>query len=237
MANAFEVVTRVRQVINDVASTFITSVRWTDEELLLWMTDAQREIVKIKPEAYPVTEVFQTVDTVPRQRLDPTTAYRLIRVEANAAAIGEEGFRYGTAIRYVERDVLDSFFPGWTVEGSSDLNTGEYFSAYCMDANDPLAFWLAPLPNGARVWLTYAGIPPLLESASDSTPSELVLSDMYIAPVVDYTVYRALLKESREANREVAERYLRAFYAALGVHRPILMSIGQNAARAPEAKA
>lgn len=475
MATGQDVIDRVRQVVNDVASQFITAVRWSDDELIAWITDGQREIVKVKPEAYPVTEVFQVTANSPRQRLDATEAYRLIRVEANAVGsvgnaisllaaeygsdtnggtgavtvdytpvesdalsqllvvvafleaasdmttfcstlsvdghamtvranlpadndstiarvivatlditavefssptvsvqtidpeapagglfslytvinadpdtplasavsagqaeqvagvlsvaldddvfaagqlvlagyaqgsalgdaqaytfdpdtelsdgylaaaklsetlvVGFEGFPgtememtplsfvgtptdtqipwgiddpdigfafaailqpqlagYGDALRIVERDVFDSFSPAW-MRASGQPSVDNYYRAYCMDANDPLAFWLSPRPvTGRNVWVTYAGIPAVLEDAEDT----LSLSDMYVAPIVDYTVYRALNKEAREANREVADRYLRAFYAALGVHRPVLMSIGQNASRPPEAQA
>lgn len=234
MATAQNVIDRVRQVINDLASDFIVAVRWTDAELLLWITDAQCEIVKTKPEAYPVTAVFPVAADIPRQRLDPAVAYRLIRVEANVIRTGEEETElYGDVIRIVERDVFDAFHPGWSrFTASPDDN---YYKGYCMDANDPLAFWLLPAPaqEGLDVWVTYAGVPAALEDEDD----DLSLSAIYMAALVDYVVYRALTKESREGNREVADRFLRTFYAALGVHRPILMSIGQNATRPPEAAA
>lgn len=228
-----EVILRVRQVINDLVGAFLPdAIRWLDAELLQWITDGQREIVKIKPEAYPVTAVFEVTEA-PRQRLNPATAYRLIRVEANVKYIGEEETpTYGDALRIVERDVLDSFSPNWArFSASPDDN---YYRAYCMDANDPLAFWLLPLPHeGLDVWVTYVGIPATISAAA----TNITLADTYVATIVDYVVYRALSKESREGNREVAERYLRSFYAALGVHRPVLQAIGQNASRAPEAEA
>lgn len=84
MTTAQVVVDRVRQIINDVAGQHITTVRWSDTELMQWITDAQREIVKVKPESYPLTRVFDVVPGLTRQRLDPSEAYRLIRVEANA---------------------------------------------------------------------------------------------------------------------------------------------------------
>lgn len=85
MATAQDVIGRVRKLINDELSSFIAGQRWSDEELLEWITDGQREIVKLKPESNPVTEVFTVVGDLPRQRLDPALSYRLIRVEANGS--------------------------------------------------------------------------------------------------------------------------------------------------------
>lgn len=85
MATAQSVIDRARQLINDVASAFVSGLRWSDTELLRWLTDGQREIVVLEPEANAVTDIFTVVDTFPRQQLDPAIAYRLIRVEANGA--------------------------------------------------------------------------------------------------------------------------------------------------------
>lgn len=86
MATAQDVINRARELINDVASDFVSGLRWSDTELLMWLTDGQREIVQLKPEAYVVTDVFEVEGGKPRQRLDPDAAYRLIRVEANGLA-------------------------------------------------------------------------------------------------------------------------------------------------------
>lgn len=83
MATAQQVIDRARQLINDVASSFVSGLRWSDAELLQWLTDGQREIVVLEPEANAVTDVFTVADGFPRQQLDPAIAYRLIRVEAN----------------------------------------------------------------------------------------------------------------------------------------------------------
>jgi hypothetical protein len=86
MATAQDVIDRARELINDVASSFVSGFRWSDAELLRWLTDGQREIVKLKPEANAVTALFTVVDRLPRHRLNPMLAYRLIRVEANGAS-------------------------------------------------------------------------------------------------------------------------------------------------------
>lgn len=84
MATAQNVIDSVRRLINDETSSAVSGVRWADAELLVWITEAQRELVKLKPEANPVTEKFTIDGTNPRQRLSASTAYRLIRVERNS---------------------------------------------------------------------------------------------------------------------------------------------------------
>jgi hypothetical protein len=147
-------------------------------------------------------------------------------------AIGE----YGTIINIVEKDVLDSFSASWSRPSSRepDMEALNYYKAYAMDPNDPLAFWLWPRPvEGADVIVTYAGIPPEVESTS----SELTLSDSYLADLVDYVVYRALSKEARGGAAELAERYRASFLARLGANRQIMRQIGQNTTRPPDAEA
>lgn len=86
MATASDVLTRTRELINDVASDYVAGLRWSNDELLQWLTDGQREIVDLKPEANMVTDLFTVVGGFPRQRLNPGVASRLIRVEANGTA-------------------------------------------------------------------------------------------------------------------------------------------------------
>lgn len=85
MATAQDVITRARDLINDTASSFVSTLRWSNAELLEWITDGQREIVRQLPEANSVTDAFDVVGGISRQRLRPENAYRLIRVEANGA--------------------------------------------------------------------------------------------------------------------------------------------------------
>jgi hypothetical protein len=83
MTTAQDVIDAARYLINDETAAAVSGMRWSDAELMDWITDAQRAVVELKPEAYPITEVFAPVAGVSRHRLDSATAYRLIRVEAN----------------------------------------------------------------------------------------------------------------------------------------------------------
>jgi hypothetical protein len=142
---------------------------------------------------------------------------------------------YGSVIPIVEKDVLDSFSAAWTL--SSSLAPGanlDYYKAYAMDSNDPLAFWLHPSGyDGADVIVTYAGIPAAVTALTNT----LTLSDMYVPDLVDYLAYRALSKDARAGAKDLAERFRASFLMRLGAGRQILQQIGQNAARPPGAEA
>lgn len=84
MATAQTIIDAARRLIADETSAAISGYRWSDAELLAWITEAQRAVVMIKPEANPVTATHTVTTTSARQRLNPATAYRLIRVERNA---------------------------------------------------------------------------------------------------------------------------------------------------------
>ncbi len=221
---ASDVIEAARRLINDETSSAVSGVRWTDAELLDWIGEAQRETVKLKPEAYPVTATHDVDAADPRQRVSATAAYKVIRVERNADAAN------GT-VTLVERDVLDTFNPNWTAAPTTPPTK---YNHYVLDENDPLAFWLYPrATNAVDVIVTYAGIP----AAPTATGNTLVLSDMYSGPVVDYVVYRALSKDARGGAPGVAEKYRDKFLLALGANRQIMRSIGQNANPPPNAGA
>ncbi len=85
MSTAQDVIDSVRFLINDEAPEDLV-VLWSDEELLTWISDAQREVVRIKPEATAVTDTLTVTAGRPRQRLTPVDGFKLIRVEANKPA-------------------------------------------------------------------------------------------------------------------------------------------------------
>lgn len=228
MATAQNVIDRTRQLINDVATSFVSGLRWADAEMLQWLTDGQREIVLLEPEANPVTALFDVVAGSPRQRLAAATFYKVIRIEANGAT----GPVYGNVMTIVEKDVLDSFSSAFASRTVADgVNP---YKHYALDPLDPLAFWLdQPALDARDVVVTSAGIPVDVAAVG----STLTLSDMYVPHLVDYLAYRTLSKDARAGAKAIGKTYYQVFLMRLAAGRQILRQAGQNAARAPEAEA
>jgi hypothetical protein len=87
VATAQDIIDRARRLINDEETAFASTVQWSDAELLDWITDAQRQIVTLKPEANAVSDVFTPEVGRPRQRLPQASASKIVRVEANTGGI------------------------------------------------------------------------------------------------------------------------------------------------------
>jgi hypothetical protein len=83
MSTAQDIIDRARRLINDEVSSFASTVCWANDELLSWITDAQRAVVELKPEANAITQALTPQAGRPRQTLSWVDAVKLIRVEAN----------------------------------------------------------------------------------------------------------------------------------------------------------
>ncbi len=79
MTTAAYVLGLLRPQINDNVAPY----RHSDAALLRWLSDGQRLIAKLVPEAYPVTTSFAPTLGQPHQRLDESVAHALVRVEYN----------------------------------------------------------------------------------------------------------------------------------------------------------
>lgn len=99
MATGTEIIRRIRRLISDESNATVSGYRWSDAELLNYITEAQRAVVALKPEAYVFTRAFAPEVAQSRQSLSvglvadededvsaAPVAYRLIRVEANEGA-------------------------------------------------------------------------------------------------------------------------------------------------------
>jgi len=140
-----------------------TSVRWPVSELVQWFNDAQREIVLFKPESSVVNKNLLLTASDTKQTL-PSEAIRLIDVVRNT---GANGTTYGSAVRLVQREVLDAQRPGW--HGEPGDSTIKHFM---FDQRDPKTFYVYPRPSSSpavNLEVVYSVAPTDVDSACTFT--------------------------------------------------------------------
>ena len=193
-----------------------TSVRWPANELVRWLNDAQRAIVKVRPDAMNTTATM-TLVAGSRQDLDnasltPPPA-KLIEITRNMAATSTKG-----AVRLVPRQILDAQTPGWhNLSGSVNI------LHYMFDPRDPKTFYVyPPATTSAQLEVMYSAYPTdIVEPADGALHTAVVgnisLPDIYADDVLNYVMARSYLKDSEYAgNSERAAGYLAMITASLG---------------------
>lgn len=190
---ASDVLTRARSVLQDE-----TPVRWSDAELLRWLSDAMREVAVMVPECYVVTSNLKILANKLRQDL-PATATRLFDVTRN---MGVAGTTPGSVIRLIDRAVLDSMDPDWPT------NTGSPVEHYLYDYKQPLKFMVYPLQSAdTYVEIVHGDVPPPVVALGDTIP----VSDIYASALLDGVLFRAYSKDAEVGNMQAATAYKKLF--------------------------
>lgn len=203
------IIDRARLTLQDSSG-----VRWTDAELLIYINDAQREIVNIKPEA-TATHANVLLAAGTEQTL-PSGGLRLIKVTRNMSGSAADATG-AKSIRIVEEDLLNSIEPDWhdpTVTGASAH--GSVIKNYLFDPDDPKKFYVYPgvkSGSSAYVELVYSKLPTDLSGVS----STIDIEDTYGNAILNFVLYRAYLKDSEYAgNAQRAGTHYQLFTATLG---------------------
>ena len=175
---AGQVLNRARRTLND-----FSAVRWTSDELLEYLSDAQRAAVEMRPEINPVVVTVQlapgTLQTLPD---DGFTLHDVIR------NMGVNGTTPGRSIRPIDRSTLDRDTPDWHA-GASSIET----RAFTYDTRVRKNYYVnPPQPSSpGQVEIAYSAIPGDLTNESDS----LTLDDIYQPALLSYMLHRAHLKD------------------------------------------
>lgn len=157
--------------------------RWTDDELLLWVSDGQKTMSTIKPDLCQKIESIALVSGT-RQSL-PADGISLLGVIRN---MGRSGTTPGRAIRVVLREIMDTQNPDW----HSDPKVLEVRN-YVYDPMDSTQFYVSPPSNGQGYVDAHFNYTP-----ADVTATSDVLSipNNYTPALVDYVLWRAHSKDS-----------------------------------------
>lgn len=192
---ASSILSRVRSQLIDTGS----APRWTDAELLRWLSDGQRTIAALQPDATTKVAIVQLVAGT-RQAL-PADARMLLTVVRN---MGADGVTPGRAIRVIMREIIDAQMPDWH-QAPKQLSVVNYI----YDPQDQKAFFVYPPNNGAgRIEINYHFDPAELTAVGQA----ISLDDIYSVALTDYTLFRAHQKDADSSGGlATAQLYLQAF--------------------------
>lgn len=211
-----EIINKVSYLLNDE-----DNVRWTREELLGWVNDAQVAIVKLKPGANNKI-VAMKLQPGARQAI-PDDGWLLLEITRN---LGSDGSTPGQMIQLVSRDLLNRFNMSWYSDTNSAVTKN-----YMFTLQDQPSFYVYPPSDGTGyVEVNYSFFPPELTDEDDV----ISIRDIYYTAIIDYVAYKALMKDSEEgANGQIAERYYSAFMAELSIKDEGEKENNPNVSRAP----
>jgi hypothetical protein len=200
-----------------------TSVRWPVNELVRWLNDAQRAIIKVRPDAMN-TMATMRLSAGTRQSLTSGTAsagvaalspapVKLIEITRNVAASSAK-----KSVRLVERAILDAQTPGW--HGITPVVDVLH---YMYDPRDPRSFYVyPPATNLAELEVMYSAYPTDITEPADgalygAVTGNVSLPDIYADDLLNLVMARAYSKDSEYAgdvNR--AASYIGLVTASLG---------------------
>jgi hypothetical protein len=203
-----------------------TSVRWPVNELVRWLNDAQRAIVKARPDSMNTT-VTMTLAVGSRQDLDnvaltPLPA-KLIEITRNMAATSTKG-----AVRLVPRQILDAQTPNW-----HNITPSVNVLHYMFDPRDPKTFYVYPPSTAlAQLEVMYSAYPTdIVEPAEGAlytaVTGSLSLPDIYGDDVLNLIMFRAYSKDAEFAGNEArAMGYMNMVTASLGAEIQATLAVG-----------
>lgn len=202
----------VQSVVDRVQATLVdkTGVRWPiNNELVLWVNDAQKEIALLKPDA-AAESVTITLVTGTKQSI-PAAGNRLLGVVRNmSAASSGTGKR---AIRLVQHDALNSQTPDWhDPSATGSAAHGVNVKHYVYDEQNPREFYVYPgVAGNAYIEIIHA-INPTTVSITDN----LSIPDLYSTAVMNYVLYMCYMKDAEVVvNAQRAGTHYQLFTASV----------------------
>ncbi len=222
--SAQSVIRRATDVLQDP-----TSIRWPVDELVRWLNDAQRAIVKVRPDALNITTTM-ALALGSRQDLDNATLSpppaKLIEITRNLAATSSK-----RAITKVDRHIMDRQLPGWHAMAPT-VNIDHYM----FDPRDPKTFYVyPPAAATAQLEVMYSAYPtdiaePAPGGTFASVTGNLALADIYADDVLNLVLSHCYNKDAEyTANAALADKYMAMATASLGAEIAATLAVQPQA--------
>lgn len=196
---ASDVINRVRILLND------DGTRWPNSELFYWISDAQRLIGLVRPDA--VSQLSTVSLSAGTKQTLPFGASRLLDILHNVDPADGTPRR---TVKITDRDQLETQDPNWQLRTKK-----AEVRQYLYDPRTPTTYFVTP-PNDGTGWveLVVQQTPTNITATTDA----LVLQDIYLETVVNYVMYRCYSKDNEfAANSAEANNYLQLVLSVLGL--------------------
>ena len=157
-----------------------TRVQWPEAEVLKYLSDGQRMVVQLRPEANP-KNISVVLDEGSKQDI-PAGGFQLLDVVRNLTPTTG-------VIRPVGRSVLDRIDPDWHVAPAAAVAVRNYV----YDTKDRYHFYVYPArtATGHTVEIIYSAAPAEILLAA----SLIEIDDIYEPNLYHFCMYRALIKD------------------------------------------
>jgi hypothetical protein len=215
MTTAQTILDTVRPLLIDPSK-----IRWSDDDLLRYMSDGQRTIAAMVPDAAADLAVVQL--SAGTKQLLPSDGSTLMSVTRN---MGTDGVTIGAAIRVTRRDLLDNVDANWHTKPSSTV-----VKHYIYDPRNNKTFYVYPPSPGTNyIEILYARQPQQLVAGTDV----LVVTDDFIPPMVNYTLGMAYQMDADASDAGKAQAYMSAFVSFIQARTPAKLDVSPNLAVGP----
>jgi hypothetical protein len=206
-------------------------VRWTLPELCGWLNEGCKAIVLAKPSAKS-SSVILTLQAGTLQVL-PADYLALLRLNRNLKTNAESPRVGGRMIRPTTRDLLDAAAPYWHDPAKTPYRAE--VRQFIYDNENPREFYVYPGNNGSGIVEAVVSEAPATITATGATDeigsyaTNIDLDDVWEAPIVDYIVYRAYLKdETYAAQGSRAQMHFGQFAQAVGIKQQVETNTSPN---------
>lgn len=192
-------VERLREDLHDA-----DGVRFPDDVLLGFLSDAQRTVVLCRPDANAVLRSVHLEAGSTRQAL-PSDGVRFLGVVRN---MGADGTTPGRAVRLVDMDAMNASYASWHTLSGVEVRD------CCPDESTPTVYWVSPVP-GENQWveIKFSANPDDLDNASDA----ISVFDTFAEALREYALYRAYARNDAVIDYQTrANLHLQRFYSLLG---------------------
>lgn len=215
---------RAARIVQDT-----TKVRWPEAEMVDWLNDGQREIILHRPDSNPKSDLLTMVAGT-RQTLSvanglSSTPAKLLDVVCNATGASLAAAVRTSAVRLIQREVLDAQAVAWHY-----TSPATEIKHYMFDPRHPLSFLTYPAVSGgaSKVQVLYSAYPT--DFTVGTLANAVSISDIYLNALLDYMLYRAYSKDSEYAgNAQRAQFHYQSFASSLALELKGTIKMGPTA--------